>query len=151
MAATLLSLRALRRSPSSSSSVDPASTAALTKRAPVSFAARSALTPPARVSTTRASPPSAGSIHRALTGSASGVSGSGRAELKYSSPPAANTAPASPLALRVMRRACFCPAGSSSHRAVPYSVPLAFSVATVVTSRLPSGLNARPATRGIAR
>lgn len=85
-----------------------------------------------------------------MTASSSGFSGSGRADVKKRSPFAANAAPASPFALRVMRRAGCSPWGSISHSAVPYSVPFALSVATVVTSRDPSGLSTSPLSRGIA-
>ena len=151
MAATLLSLRAFRRSSSLSSSVEPARTEAATTTVSASLAAWTPPIPPARDKATRASPPSDGRIQRAFTGSASGLSGSGRAEVKYRSPLAANTAPASPLALRVIRRACLAPPGSTSHSAVQYSVPFAPRVATVVTSRAPSGLSVKPLTLGIAR
>ena len=73
---------------------------------------------------------------------------------------AAKAAPVSPLALQVIRRACFSPAGSSSHRAVTNSVPLPFSVETVVTSveafnaplaRGEAGMNVGVLLRGVPR
>ena len=86
MAATLLSLRLLRRSASASSSPEPARTDAVTKAALASLAAMTLSTPPALDSTTRASPPSAGRTQSALTGSpsvpAGSLSGSGRADVK---------------------------------------------------------------------
>ena len=61
-----------------------------------------------------------------------------------------NAALASPLALRVSRRAGFSPVGSTSHSAVTNFVVLASSVATLVTSRDPSGDSTNPLTRGMA-
>ena len=61
-----------------------------------------------------------------------------------------NAALASPFALRVSRRAGSSPVGSTSHSAVTNLVFLASSVATAVTSRVPSGDSTSPLSRGMA-
>ena len=76
---------------------------------------------------------------------------SGRAATNSRSPSAVKAGDDSPLAPRVSRRAGRWPAGSSSQRALTYSVRLSLSSATVVTTREPSGDTARPATPAAAR
>lgn len=106
----------------------------------------------ARVATTRASP-DGGSSHRAAGASSAGGAtvGPGRREVNSTLPSGTKTGPASPSALQVSRRAGSAPLGSTTHTALTQRVRSGSSVATVVISRVPSGLSASPDARGTSR
>ena len=126
----------------------PGSVLAAATTVPASLATTGGPIPPARVPTTWASP--AGGSRQSAAGAssaASASSGSGRAEVKSRSPSGRNAGPDSPVP-RVSLRAGRSPAGSISHSAVRKRVRFGSGVATVVTSRAPSGDTARPANRG---
>src|SRR5215203_2660249 len=153
MAATLWSLRSLRRCASSSALSEEGSVLEASKTAPLPLATTTPSTPPGRVATTSASPPPAGRLQSAAgasSSSASSASGSGRADTNRRDPSGVKRAPDSPLALRVSRRAGRSPVGSTSHRAVTYFVRLGLSVVTPVTRRAPSNDSASPLRRGSA-
>ncbi|MNW50451.1 hypothetical protein D3C74_279040 [compost metagenome] len=153
IAATFLSLRALRSSASWARSRALGRTSTASERTGALRATSGAETPAGAEATMRASPPAAGRSHRAEVGSPSvdaEASLSGRADVKSRSPSAVKAAPDSPLVLRVRRRAGASPVGSTSHSAETYAVRFASSVDTLVTSRRPSGDITRPPVRGIA-
>ena len=117
-----------------------------------SLAAWTRLMPPARERATRASPPSAGRMPEGVDGVASRAlrvgTGGGEVEVAVGGkrrPGLALGAAGDPAGLLAPRR------DPPPTARCTYSVPLALSVATVVTSRAPSGLSARPLTRGMAR
>src|ERR687898_1082770 len=153
MAATLWSLRCLRRCSSSSALSEEGSVFEASTTAPLPLATTIRSTPPGRVATTSASPPPAGRLQSAAgasSSSGSSASGSGRADTNRRDPSGVKQAPDSPLALRVSRRAGRSPVGSTSHRAVTYFVRLGLSVVTPVTRRAPSKDSASPLRRGSA-
>jgi hypothetical protein len=143
IAVTPRSLRASRRSAPSPS--PPTGRLARTSTDPVPAATTGPPTPPGYRASGLASPP-AGSDQSA----ASSSSPSARDDTNSSEPSGRNAGDDSPFADQVSRTAGRRPAGSISHTEATYFARFGSSWSTVATRRDPSGLSARPVTRGSA-
>src|SRR5262245_60442611 len=143
MAETPRPLRAARRSAPSPSA--PTGRLARTRTDPAFAATTAPPTPPGYRASGRASRP-AGSDHSA----ASSSSPSAREDTNSSEPSGRNAGDDSPFADQVSRTASRRPAGSTSHREATYFALFASGWSTAATRREPSGLSARPVTRGSA-